>query len=53
MIPESQLKKVRTALETSARPLIFFDDDPDGLCSFLLFYRLHREGKGIIVKSAR
>jgi single-stranded DNA-specific DHH superfamily exonuclease len=33
------------------RPLIFFHDDPDGLCSFLLFYRYIKEGKGVVVKS--
>ncbi len=51
-ITEPQLKEIRAELENSFRPLIFFDDDPDGLCSFLLFYRLIKEGKGIVVKSS-
>jgi single-stranded DNA-specific DHH superfamily exonuclease len=42
--------KLRKELD-SHRPLIFFHDDPDGLCSFLLFYRYLKEGKGIVVKS--
>lgn len=34
------------------KPLFFFHDDPDGLCSFLLFYRFIKEGKGVVVKSS-
>lgn len=51
-ITELQLNEIRKELETSFRPLFFFDDDPDGLCSFLLLYRLIREGKGVVVKSS-
>ncbi len=51
-ITEKQLQEIRDELENSFRPLFFFDDDPDGLCSFLLFYRLIKEGKGIVVKSS-
>jgi len=51
-ITEKQLQEIREELESSFRPLFFFDDDPDGLCSFLLFYRLIKEGKGIVVKSS-
>ena len=32
--------------------MIFFDDDPDGLCSFLQFYKFNPEAKGIIYKVA-
>ena len=52
MIPTAQIKKLREALETSTRPLIFFDDDPDGLCSFLQFYKLNPESYGVIYKRA-
>ena len=52
MIPAAQIKKLREALETSARPLIFFDDDPDGLCSFLQFYKLNPESYGVVYKRA-
>ena len=41
MITEKELKELREALINSARPLIFFDDDPDGLCAFLQFYKLN------------
>jgi len=52
MIPDDKLKEIRQALLDSARPLIFFDDDPDGLCAFLQFYKLNPEAKGIIYKVA-
>ncbi|MBU1245649.1 MAG: hypothetical protein KKH88_03200 [Nanoarchaeota archaeon] len=51
MIPESELKEIRTYLEKSENPLFFFDDDPDGLCSFLLLRKYLNKGKGIPVKS--
>ncbi len=31
-----EIKKIRDELKSASRPLIFFDDDPDGLCSYLL-----------------
>jgi|TARA_B100001971_G_C18263096_1_gene588991 hypothetical protein len=51
MLPSSQLKKIRKELEEHKNPLIFFHDDPDGVCSFLQFYRFVGDGKGIIIKS--
>ena len=51
-IPAEDLKKFVEALESATRPLFFFDDDPDGLSSFLLLYRLVKDGKGVCVKSA-
>jgi len=51
MLTEKEFKQIKDELDSCSRPLIFFHDDPDGLCSFLLFYRYLREGKGIIVKS--
>ncbi len=52
MIPEVKLLEIRNALIESARPLIFFDDDADGLCSFLQFYKLNPESRGVIYKVA-
>ena len=51
MLTEKHYNEIRQELDNCKRPLFFFDDDPDGLCSFLLFYRYAREGKGIVVKS--
>jgi len=51
-LTDEQIKEIRNELENSFRPLFFFDDDPDGLCSFLLMYRKVKEGKGIVVKTS-
>ncbi len=47
----AQLKQARELLDSCKRPLFFFDDDQDGLCSFLQLYRYKKEGKGVIVKT--
>ena len=46
------LKKLKKELEKVERPLIYFDDDPDGLCSFLMVYKFLQRGTGVLVKSA-
>jgi single-stranded DNA-specific DHH superfamily exonuclease len=51
MLADKQILQIREELENCKKPLFFFHDDPDGLCSFLLFYRFVKEGKGIIIKT--
>ena len=51
MFTEKQLTFLREELATAQNPLFFYDDDPDGLSSFLLLYRYKKEGKGVIVKT--
>ncbi|MFC1723227.1 DHH family phosphoesterase [Nanoarchaeota archaeon] len=48
---EADFKRILEELDNCKRPLYFFHDDADGLCSFLQFYRYKREGKGVCVKS--
>ncbi len=50
-LTKKQIDEIRKELDTSFNPLFFFDDDPDGLSSFLLLYRYVREGHGIVVKA--
>jgi len=56
MLIDKEIKELRDALKTSKRPIIFFDDDTDGLSSFLLFYHYAKnyaeDIRGIIVKSS-
>ncbi|MFH0869686.1 MAG: DHHA1 domain-containing protein [archaeon] len=52
-LTEEQLQRLREAFDSSARPLILFDDDADGLSSFLMVYKHIREGKGIPVKNVK
>ncbi|MBI2669005.1 DHH family phosphoesterase [Candidatus Woesearchaeota archaeon] len=51
MLTPAQIQLLREELETAKNPLFFHDDDPDGVCAFLLLYRLNREGHNVIVKS--
>ena len=49
-LSKNQIHQIRESLDSCKNPLFFFDDDQDGLCSFLQLYRCKGEGKGIIVK---
>jgi len=51
MLTPNQVKFFKEQLATARNPLFLFDDDQDGLCSFLLLYRINREGHGVIIKS--
>ena len=51
VLTEKEKQEIRQALDECKRPLFFFHDDPDGLASFLLFYRYKREGKGYAIKA--
>ena len=51
-LTEQQLQELKQIFDSCARPVILFDDDPDGLASFLLIYKHIREGKGVPVKNA-
>lgn len=51
MLTETEIKAIRTHLEKAQNPLFFFDNDDDGLCSFLLLRRFIDRGKGIAIKS--
>ena len=50
-LPKKFFEDLRKEFETAHRPLYFFDDDPDGLASFLLVYRFIGEGKGVPAKA--
>ena len=50
-LTQKQYDHIKSELDNCQNPLYFFDDDPDGLSSFLLLYRYKREGHGIVVKT--
>ena len=52
MLTPKQITILQEELQTAKNPLFLHDDDADGLCSFLLLYRIHREGKEFIFKNA-
>jgi len=51
MLSQKQLDEIRKLVESAQNPLFFFDNDADGLCSFLLLQRAIGRGKGVAVKS--
>ncbi len=51
MLTEAQLDSIRGHLERAQNPIFFFDNDADGLCSFLILRRFLDRGKGVAVRS--
>jgi len=51
MLTQKQIKEIKEHLEKAQNPIFFFDNDSDGLCSFLLLCRWLNRGKGVAVKS--
>jgi single-stranded DNA-specific DHH superfamily exonuclease len=51
MLSAENIQDIRFLLENSQNPLFFFDNDPDGLASYLLLRRHIKRGKGVVIKS--
>ena len=51
MLTQKQILEIREHLEKAQNPLFFFDNDNDGLTSFLQLQRFIGRGKGISIKS--
>jgi len=51
MLTEKQISEIREHLEKAQNPVFFYDNDADGLCSFLIFRRFIGRGKGVVVRS--
>jgi len=51
MLTAKQIKFLREELATAKNPLFFYDGDGDGLASFLLLYKMHREGKSYSLRT--
>ncbi|MCX6747007.1 MAG: DHHA1 domain-containing protein [Candidatus Pacearchaeota archaeon] len=51
MLTKKQIKEIKEHLEKAQNPIFFFDNDPDGLCSFLLLQKYCGKGKGVAIKS--
>jgi oligoribonuclease NrnB/cAMP/cGMP phosphodiesterase (DHH superfamily) len=51
MLTEGQGKDIRNHLEKAQNPLFYYDNDTDGLCSYLLLRRFIDRGKGVAVRS--
>jgi single-stranded DNA-specific DHH superfamily exonuclease len=51
MLSKSQLLQIEEFLSQSQNPIFFFDNDVDGLCSFLLLQKKIGRGRGIPIRS--
>lgn len=51
MLTKNQVQEIKEHLEKAQNPLFFFDNDPDGLCSFLLLQKYIGRGKGIPIRT--
>lgn len=51
MLTKKQLDEIDEKLNKAQNPLFFFDNDQDGLCSFLILQRTYGKGKGFPIKS--
>ncbi len=51
MLTKKQVSEIREKLQQANEPLFLFDNDPDGLCSFLLLRKYLGKGKGFPVRS--
>jgi len=51
MLTSQQIQEIREHLEKAQAPLFFFDNDVDGLASFLLLRRAIDRGKGVAIRS--
>ena len=51
MLTLKQITEIREHLEKAQNPLFLFDNDNDGLTSFLILQRFIGRGKGIAIKT--
>lgn len=52
MLTTHQIEEIREHLSKAQNPIFLFDNDQDGLCSFLLLQRYIGRGKGFPIKGA-
>jgi single-stranded DNA-specific DHH superfamily exonuclease len=52
MLSQKEIKEIRKHLEKCSNPVFFYDNDPDGFCSFILLRRYCGKGKGVCIKSS-
>ncbi|MBT4375882.1 hypothetical protein HOD29_00705 [archaeon] len=52
MLGEKQINEIREHLEKAQNPLFYFDNDQDGIASYLILRRYLERGNGFAVKSS-
>lgn len=51
MLTEKQLLEIREHLDNAKNPIFYYDNDTDGLCSYVILRRYLGRGKGVAVRS--
>lgn len=51
MLTEKQIKEIKEHLDKAQNPVFFFDNDEDGLCSYVILRKYCEKGKGVAIKS--
>lgn len=51
MLSKKQIEEIREHLEKAQNPIFYYDNDADGLCSFVLLRKFIGRGKGVAVRS--
>ncbi len=52
MLSTKQIEEIKIHLNAAQNPVFFFDNDQDGLCSFLLLQKYIGRGKGFPIKTS-
>jgi single-stranded DNA-specific DHH superfamily exonuclease len=52
MLTDEQIEEIKSHLNNAQNPVFFFDNDQDGLCSFLLLQKYIGRGKGFPIKTS-
>jgi len=52
MLTEKQITEIREHLDKAQNPIFFFDNDADGLVSFLLLQRYFGRGRGVAIRGS-
>ena len=51
MLTKKQIEELKEHLEKAQNPVFYYDNDADGLCSFVIFRRYLGRGKGVAIRS--
>lgn len=51
MFNKKQIEEIREHLERAQNPVFLYDNDADGLCSFILLRKFINRGKGVAIRS--
>lgn len=51
MLTEEQIDEIRGHLEKARNPIFYYDNDVDGLCSFILLRKFIGRGHGVAIRS--